>query len=179
MLAIATLLLIAQVKPPANFTVKRDTITIGPVVWYDGEGQRHVTDEPYLQIRYLVTNDADHSIRWPGFHSARVKYRKRTEKKIVGGAVLPVKFGPGPNVFWENSLRTDQVVNPGQKTQILVVFDLPRTGGDASVNVQWRGETPGWNMTVGSGFKLPDVPAAENRSRAPEPPKAAASSAAR
>jgi hypothetical protein len=159
MLTIATWLLIAQVKVPANFTVKKETVTIDRVVWYDGEGQKHVTDEPYLQVRFSVTNASDHPIKWPGFHTAQVKYSLRTPKSLVGGAVLPVKFGPGPEVRWENSLMTGQVVNPGQKTQILVVFDRPRTGGDAVLVVKWSGESPGWNMTVGGRFKLPEASA--------------------
>jgi hypothetical protein len=157
MLTIATWFLIAQVKPPANFTVKRDAVTIERVVWFDAEGQRHVTDEPYLQVRFVVTNASDHAIAWPGFDTARVKYSLRTAKSLVGGAVLPVKFGPKPGVRWENSLVTGQVVKPGQTTQVLVVFDRPGSGGQASLVVKWRGESPGWVMTVSSGFKLPNV----------------------
>jgi len=149
-LTIAAVLL---VDPPRGFTVVRDTVKIGNAVWYDDEGQKHVTEQPCLQIRLTVTNNADHPIRWPGFHRARVTYSLREPKRIVGGAVLPVKLEPGCR--WENSLVTDQVLNPGQKTTILVVFDLPRTGGNASLEVQWKGESPGWNMTVKSGFKLP------------------------
>jgi hypothetical protein len=146
---IAALILLAP--PPPNFSVTRDTVKIGQAVWYDSDGQRHVTEKPYLQVRLTVTNQSDHPIRWPGFHRARVTYGTR----LVGGAVLPVNFGPGTR--WENSLVTDQVLNPGQRTTILVVFDLPRfRGGPASLEVQWKGETPGWNMTVKSGFKLPE-----------------------
>ena len=143
---LATLFLMS---PPPGFTVARDTVEIGQVIWYDGNGRKHVTEQPYLQIRLTVTNDADHPMRWPGFYRARVTYGTR----FVGGAVLPVSFGPGCR--WENSLVTDQVVNPEQKTTILVVFDLPRTGGLTSLELQWKGESPGWNMTVKSGFKLP------------------------
>jgi hypothetical protein len=164
MLIIAALFLVAPpadftgdkdpVAPPADFTVDRYSEKIDKVVWYDGSGEKHVTDQPYLQIRFTVTNKADHPLRWQGFHSARVVYGTR----YVGGAVLPVRFGPGPDCRWENSLVTGSVVNPGQKTTILVVFDLPRTPGPASVRVQWKGENPGWNMTVSIGFKLKEVP---------------------
>ena len=68
--------------------------------------------------------------------------------------MLPVSFGPGSR--WENSLVTDQVLNAGQKTTILVVFDLPRIRGPASLELQWKGDSPGWNMTLKSGFKLPE-----------------------
>ena len=105
LITIATLLLAA---PPAGFSVKKDTVKIEPVVFYDGEGQKHVTEQPYLQVRLTVTNEADRPLPWPGFHQARVSYSERTEKLITGGAVLPVKFGPGPNCRWETSVVTDQ-----------------------------------------------------------------------
>ena len=46
LITIATLLLMA---PPAGFSVKKDTVKIEPVIYYDGEGQKHVTEQPYLQ----------------------------------------------------------------------------------------------------------------------------------
>jgi hypothetical protein len=150
MLTIAAALLL--VTPPPNFTVvmARDTVKIDKVVWYDAQGERHLTEKPYLQIRLTVRNDADHPVRWPGFHRARVTYGTR----YVGGAVLTVSFGPGSR--WENSLVTDQVVNPRQRTTILLVFDVPRIlGAPASLEVQWKGESAGWNMTVKTGFRLP------------------------
>ena len=61
MLIIAALLLV--VTPPPGFTVARDTVKIEKAVWYDGDGQKHVTEQPYLQIRLTVTNDADHPMR--------------------------------------------------------------------------------------------------------------------
>jgi hypothetical protein len=152
LVTIVSLLLMA---PPAGFSVKKDTVKIEPVVFYDDEGQKQVTEQPYLQIRLTVTNDADRPLPWPGFHQARVSYRERTEELITGGAVLPVKFGPGPNCRWENSVVTDQIVNPGQKTTVLVVFDRPGSGGLASLTLQWKGGAPGWNSTLKSGFRLP------------------------
>ena len=142
---LATLFLMS---PPPGFTVARDTVEIGQVIWYDGNGRKHVTEQPYLQIRLTVTNDADHPmLAWlpPGPGDLRHAFRRGR-----GAACL---FRPGCR--WENSLVTDQVVNPEQKTTILVVFDLPRTGGLTSLELQWKGESPGWNMTVKSGFKLP------------------------
>jgi hypothetical protein len=85
-----------------------------------------------------------------------VSYHERTEKLLTGGAVLPVKFGPGPNCRWENSVVTDQMVNPGQKTTVLVVFDRPGSGGLANLTLQWKGGAPGWNSTLKSGFRLPE-----------------------
>ena len=152
LVTIVSLLLMA---PPAGFSVKKDTVKIEPVVYYDGEGQKHVTEQPYLQVRLTVTNDADRPLAWPGFHQARVRYSERTAKLITGGAVLPVKFGPGPNCRWESSVMTDQVVNPGQKTTVLVVFDRPGSGGHANLTLQWKGGAPGWNSTLKSGFRLP------------------------
>ena len=153
LITIATLFLMA---PPAGFSVKKDTVKIEPVVFYDSEGQKHVTEQPYLQIRLTVTNDADRPLPWPGFHRARVSYSERTEKLITGGAVMPVKFGPGPNCRWEKSVVTDQIVNPGQKTTVLVVFDRPGSGGLANLTLQWKGGgAPGWNSTLKSGFRLP------------------------
>jgi hypothetical protein len=149
MFALAAFLLLSP--PPKDFADAKHSVTIDKVVWYDEKGQKHVTDQPYLQIRLTVTNQADHPLRWPGFHGARVVYGTR----YVGGAVLPVKFGPGPGCRWESSLVTGAVVNPGQVTTILVVFDRPRTGGNANLELQWKGESPGWNMTVKSGFRLP------------------------
>jgi hypothetical protein len=143
---IATLFLMS---PPPGFTVAKDTVKIGQVVWYDSNGERHTTEGPYLQIRLTVTNDADHPMRWPGFHRARLTYGTR----FVGGSLLAVSFGPGCR--WENSLITDQVLNPGQKTTILVVFDVPRIRDHAALDLQWKGESPGWNMSLKSGFKLP------------------------
>src|SRR5580704_15032003 len=136
LVTIATLLVMA---PPAGFSVKKDTVKIEPVVFYDGEGQRHVTEQRYLQIRLTLTNDADRPLPWPGFHQARVSYYERTEKLLTGGAVLPVKFGPGPNCRWEQSVVTDQILNPGQKTTVLVVFDRPGSGGHANLTLQWKG----------------------------------------
>ena len=153
LITIATLLVMA---PPAGFSVKKDTVKIEPVVFYDGEGQKHVTEQPYLQIRLTVTNDADRPLPWPGFHQARVSYHERTEKLLTGGAVLPVKFGPGPNCRWEQSVVTDQILNPGQKTTVLVVFDRPGSGGHANLTLQWKGGAPGWNSTLKSGFRLPE-----------------------
>jgi hypothetical protein len=150
LMVIATLLL---ASPPAGFTVVRDTVKIAPAVWYDADGQKHVTEQPCLQVRLTVTNEADHPVRWPGFHRARVTYGGRQGNTYVGGAVLPAALGP--DCRWENSLLTGQVLNPKQKTTILVVFDRPRTPGAASLELQWKGETPGWNMTVKSGFQLP------------------------
>jgi hypothetical protein len=152
LIAFATLLLTA---PPAGFSVKKDTVKIEPVVFYDSAGQKHVTEQPYLQIRLTVTNDADRPLPWAGFHKARVSYSERTEKRLTGGAVLPVKFGPGPNCRWEQSVVTDQIVNPGQKTTVLVVFDRPGSGGHANLTLQWKGGAPGWNSTLKSGFRLP------------------------
>ena len=149
---IATLLLMA---PPAGFSVKKDTVKIEPVVFYDGKGQKHVTEQPYLQVRLTVTNDADRPLPWPGFHQARVSYQERTEKRITGGAVLPVKFGPGTDCRWEKSVVTYQIVKPGQKTTVLVVFDRPGSGGLANLTLQWKGGAPGWNSTLKSGFRLP------------------------
>ena len=132
LITIATMLVMA---PPAGFSVKKDTVKIEPVVFYDGEGQKKVTEQPYLQVRLTVTNEADGPLAWPGFHQARVSYRERTEKLITGGAVLPVKFGPGPNCRWEQSVVTDQILNPGQKTTVLVVFDRPGSGGLANLTL--------------------------------------------
>jgi hypothetical protein len=152
LITIATLLLL---PPPAGFSVKKDTVKIEPVVLYDSEGQKQVTEQPYLQIRLTVTNEADRPLAWPGFHRARVSYYERTAKLLTGGAVLPVKFGPGPNCRWEQSVVTDQIVKPGQKTTVLVIFDRPGTGGQADLTLQWKGGTPGWNSTLKSGFRLP------------------------
>ena len=152
---LVTIVSLFLMAPPAGFSVKKDTVKIEPVVFYDGEGQKQVTEQPYLQIRLTVTNDADRPLPWPGFHQARVSYRERTEKLLTGGAVLPVKFGPGPNCRWENSVVTDQIVNPGQKTTVLVVFDRPGSGGLANLTLQWKGAAPGWNSTLKSGFQLP------------------------
>jgi hypothetical protein len=144
-----TILTVLLVSPPPNFTVARDTVKIEKVVWYDENGQRRVTEEPYLQIRLKVKNEADHPIRWPGFRKARVSYGM-----AYRSAVLAVSFGPGSR--WENSLVTGQMVKPGQETTILVVFPVPKVRGPASLEVQWNGESPGWVMTVKSGFKLPE-----------------------
>jgi hypothetical protein len=50
---------------------------------------------------------------------------------------------------------TDQVLNPGQKTTVLVVFDRPGSSGLANLTLQWKGGAEGWNSTLKSGFKLP------------------------
>jgi len=47
MLTLATLLLV--LTPPPGFAVARDTVKIDKVVWYDGDGEKHVTEQPYLQ----------------------------------------------------------------------------------------------------------------------------------
>jgi hypothetical protein len=151
MLTLATLFCLAA--PSANFKLTRDSVTIDKAVWYDADGQRHVTDAPCLQIRMTVTNQSDHPIRWPGFSQARVKYSERTGNLLVGGTVLLAKLGPGCR--WDNSLVTDQVVAAGQRTTILVVFDLPRSRGHAGLTLQWPGETKGVWITVKQGFQLP------------------------
>ena len=150
-----TLVTLFLMAPPAGFSVKKDTVKIEPVVFYDGEGQKHVAEQPYLQIRLTVTNDADRPLPWPGFHTARVSYSERTENRLTGGAVLPVKFGPGPNCRWEQSVVTGQIVQCGQQTTVLVVFDRPGSGGHANLTLQWKGGAPGWNSTLKSGFRLP------------------------
>jgi hypothetical protein len=160
-----TLVTLFLMAPPAGFSVKKDTVKIEPVVFYDGKGQKHVTEQPYLQIRLTVTNEADRPLPWPGFHTARVSYSERTENRLTGGAVLPVKFGPGPNCRWDKSVVTDQIVNPGQKTTVLVVFDRPGSGGHANLTLQWKGGAPGWNSTLKSGFRLPP----DNYEKVPAP----------
>jgi hypothetical protein len=135
-------------SPPPGFTVARHSVKIERAVWYDAQGQKRVTEEPHLQIRLRVKNEADHPLRWPGFRRARLTYGK-----YHGSALLPVNFGPGTR--WENSLVADQVLKAGQESTILLVFAVPRERGLAGLEVQWNGESPGWVSTVKSGFMLP------------------------
>jgi hypothetical protein len=147
MLTVTALLLLGA--PPPGFTVARDTVKIDKVVWYDAKGEKRVTEEPYLLIRLKVTNEADHPMRWPGFSKARVTYGTR----FVGGAVLPVSFGPGSRL--DNSLVADQELKAGQASTILLVFPVPRLRGPASLQLKWNGESPGWVTTVNRGFSIP------------------------
>jgi hypothetical protein len=151
MFILVALLLLDQPDPPKGFTIKRESVKIEKVFWYDVDGKKWVTNDAFLQIRMTLTNIADHPIRWPGFSQARLVYGTR----YVGGAKVAIS-APQKGARWENSLATGQELKPGEQQSILLVFPDPKMRGKVSLTVQWKGETPGWVYTVGEGFLLPE-----------------------
>ena len=148
MLNIAALFLLAIPKP--GFTVIRDEVTIGRVVWYDAQGEKHLTAEKYIQIRFKIVNEADQPLRWSGFRAAKMKWGTR----FVGGDLLPVKFGPGS--YFQNSLPDGQMVKPAAEYSLLLVFNIPKQRGRVSLLLAWDGLTPNTRITVKRTFMIPE-----------------------
>jgi hypothetical protein len=148
MVSIAALFVLAI--PPPGFTVIRDDVTIGRVVWYDADGQKQVTAEKYVQIKFKIVNEADHPLRWPGFSRAKLIWGTR----FVGGDLLPVSFGPGS--YFKNSLPDGYMVKPAREYSLLLVFAIPKQRAPVSLLLQWHGLAPGSRITVKKTFRLPE-----------------------
>ena len=140
-------------EPKGGFSVTRESVKIDKVIWINDKGQRMQTNLPFLQIKMVLKNESNQPLRWPGLSKGRLSYGTR----YVGGAfMMEHPFEKGGR--WEGSVEAGYEMQPHEITTLLLVFRVPKQREHASLELQWKGETPGYVVTVRQGFKLPEDP---------------------